>query len=76
MILYLKRLNVISVDFVDGCDKREELLCWTSSNGTASWKLLSFNETKQLSKQILQQQEIQETQGTKPDPIRNGDFYF
>ena len=55
---------ILFYDFVDGYEESEELSLWTSSSGTASWKFLHLTD-EELGKRILQQQELQGTQGSK-----------
>ena len=63
-------MQIISyfLNFLDGCEKSEELRYWNSTNGPASWKFLSFNEANKLKKQI-RQQELQGTQPNKNDQL-------
>ena len=53
--------NFLLYDFLDGCEKGEELSCWESTKGDTQWKFLPFKEDNDLRKQI-RQQELPRTQ--------------
>lgn len=65
-------INILLCDFLDDRDKGEDLSSWKSTKSNASWKLISFEETRELHKQI-RQQELNGEQTTEQHII-NGHF--
>ncbi|XP_078377085.1 uncharacterized protein LOC144660350 [Oculina patagonica] len=56
-------------------EKGEDLRYWKSTNGTASWKFLSFDEIKKFHKQVRQHEEHPGTQGNITDQRTINDVY-
>lgn len=65
-------INILLWDFSDDREKGEDLSSWKSTKGNASWKFISFKGTRELHKQI-RQQELHGEQTTEQHII-NGNF--